>query len=53
LFGLDFDFCESMSSFVDERKFAAWAGVSSGKNESAGKKKDQNADMAIRIYESC
>jgi transposase len=28
-----------MSSFADERKFAAWAGVASGNNESAGKKK--------------
>jgi transposase len=37
-----------MSSFADERKFAAWAGVASGNNESAGKKKDQNAGMAIR-----
>jgi transposase len=31
-----------MSKFADERKFAAWAGVASGNNESAGKKKDQN-----------
>lgn len=29
-----------MSNFADERKFAAWAGVASGNNESAGKKKD-------------
>lgn len=36
-----------MSSFADERKFAAWAGVASGNNESAGKKKDQNAGTAI------
>lgn len=28
-----------MSNFADERKFAAWAGVASGNNESAGKKK--------------
>jgi transposase len=35
-----------MSSFADERKFAAWAGVASGNNESAGKKKDQNAATA-------
>lgn len=34
-----------MSSFADERKFAAWAGVASGNNESAGKKKEQNVDM--------
>lgn len=40
-----------MSSFPDERKFAAWAGVASGNNESAGKKKDQNADMVIRTLE--
>jgi transposase len=36
-----------MSAFRDERSFAAWAGVASGNNESAGKKKDQNAGMAI------
>ena len=42
----------SMSSFADERKFAAWAGVASGNNESAGKKKDPNADMATPISES-
>jgi hypothetical protein len=41
-----------MGSFADERKFAAWAGVASGNNESAGKKKDQNAATAIRTYES-
>jgi transposase len=35
-----------MSSFADERKFAAWAGVASGNNESAGKKKDQNVGVA-------
>jgi transposase len=28
-----------MSNFEDERKFAAWAGVAAGNNESAGKKK--------------
>lgn len=28
-----------MKNFADERKFAAWAGVASGNNESAGKKK--------------
>lgn len=37
-----------MSNFKDERKFAAWAGVASGNNESAGKKKDQSAEKAIR-----
>ena len=42
-----------MGSFADERKFAAWAGVASGNNESAGKKKDQNAATVIRTYESC
>lgn len=36
-----------MEKFTDERKFAAWAGVASGNNESAGKKKDQNADKVI------
>lgn len=38
-----------MSSFADERRFAAWAGVAPGNNESAGKKKDQNADTEIPI----
>lgn len=38
-----------MQSFLDERKFAAWAGVAPGNNESAGKKKDQNAEEAILI----
>lgn len=41
-----------MSSFADERKFAAWAGVASGNNESAGKKKDQNAEEATHTSES-
>ena len=36
-----------MSNFADERKFAAWAGVASGNNESAGKKKDQKPDGEI------
>jgi transposase len=40
-----------MSHFEDERKFAAWAGVASGNNESAGKKKDQNAEKEIPILE--
>jgi len=35
-----------MSHFPDERKFAAWSGVASGNNESAGKKKDLNAAKA-------
>lgn len=39
----------NMSSFADERKFAAWAGVASGNNESAGKKKDQNAERVIQL----
>ena len=30
-----------VSSFADERKFAAWAGVAAGNNESAGKKKNK------------
>lgn len=40
-----------MEKFADERKFAAWAGVASGNNESAGKKKDQNAGKVIRTSE--
>jgi transposase len=40
---------DQMDHFQDERKFAAWAGVASGNNESAGKKKDRNADRAILI----
>ena len=42
---------DDMSHFEDERKFAAWAGVASGNNESAGKKKDQNAAKGIHICE--
>lgn len=38
---------DDMGRFEDERKFAAWSGVAAGNNESAGKKKDQNADKAI------
>jgi transposase len=38
-----------MSHFADERAFAAWCGVAPGNNESAGKKKDQNADPVILI----
>lgn len=41
----------NMNSFPDERKFAAWAGVASGNNESAGKKKDQNADVGTPTSE--
>jgi len=33
---------DQMDHFRDERKFAAWAGVASGNNESAGKKKRPN-----------
>lgn len=40
---------DDMSNFKDERSYAAWAGVASGNNESAGKKKDQNAVKAIHI----
>ena len=29
-----------MSTFPDEKRFAAWAGVAPGNNESAGKKKE-------------
>ena len=39
-----------MKNFADERAFAAWAGVAAGNNESAGKKKDQNADLEIPTY---
>jgi transposase len=39
-----------MSHFEDERKFAAWSGVAAGNNESAGKKKDQDAVKATRIF---
>ena len=38
-----------MTRFGDERKFAAWAGVASGNNESGGKKKDQNVARATHI----
>lgn len=36
-----------MSNFADERKFAAWAGVAAGNNESGGKKKDQSVGKEI------
>lgn len=42
-----------MGSFRDERSFAAWAGVASGNNESAGKKKDRIAAMAIPRSGAC
>jgi transposase len=38
-----------VSNFADERKFAAWAGVAAGNNESAGKKKEQNVERARHI----
>jgi len=41
-----------VSNFADERKFAAWAGVAAGNNESAGKKKDQGVEMARRTLEN-
>jgi transposase len=37
-----------MGKFEDERKFAAWAGVAAGNNESAGKKKDQKPVKGTR-----
>jgi len=43
---------KDMTSFPSERHFAAWAGVASGNNESAGKKKGQSADMATPICKS-
>ena len=42
-----------VSNFADERKFAAWAGVAAGNNESAGKKKDQNVEKARHTLGSC
>ncbi len=33
-----------MENFKDAKSFAAWSGVAAGNNESAGKKKEQNAD---------
>jgi transposase len=38
-----------MTKFKDERSYAAWAGVAAGNNESAGKKKDQNVGLEIRV----
>lgn len=35
-----------MEVFADDRRFAAWAGVAPGNNESAGKKKDRAPDTA-------
>ena len=50
--GLIAEATADMSSFADERRFAAWAGVAPGNNESAGKKKDRNAGTAIRTSEN-
>lgn len=41
-----------VSNFADERKFAAWAGVAAGNNESAGKKKDQDVARVRHIFEN-
>jgi transposase len=41
----------NMDAFENERKFAAWAGVASGNNESGGKKKDQKPEKVIHIFE--
>lgn len=41
-----------MSSFKDGRAFAAWAGVASGNNESAGKKKDQKPEKVTLTSEN-
>ncbi|MFQ5677286.1 MAG: IS110 family transposase [bacterium] len=40
---------DDLSSFRDERKFAAWAGVAAGSNESAGKKNARNAAKVTPI----
>lgn len=41
----------NMDAFENERKFAAWAGVASGNNESGGKKKDQKLEKATHTCE--
>jgi transposase len=41
-----------MSAFENERKFAAWAGVAAGNNESGGKKKDLKPEKAIHTFEN-
>lgn len=41
-----------VSNFADERKFAAWAGVAPGNNESAGKKKDLAVERVHQILGS-
>jgi transposase len=48
-FGILAEATADMSHFDDERKFAAWAGVAPGNNESAGKKKDQSVGKEILI----
>lgn len=40
-----------MSSFKNDRMFAAWAGVAAGNHESAGKKKESKPDMVIPSFE--
>ena len=40
---------DQMDKFEDERKFAAWAGVAAGNNESGGKKKDQKPEKVTHI----
>ena len=40
---------DKMENFPNERSYAAWSGVASGNNESAGKKKDQNAGRETPI----
>ena len=42
---------DNMDHFKDERRFAAWAGVAAGNNESGGKKKEQSAEKEIHISE--
>ncbi len=46
-----FEIPNDMNNFGDERKYAAWAGVAAGNNESAGKKKDRSAEKEILTYE--
>lgn len=43
-YGILSEATNQMAKFEDERKFAAWAGVAPGNNESAGKKKDQKRE---------
>lgn len=39
-----------MENFADERKFAAWAGVAPGNNESGGKKKEPSVAGVIQTF---